>query len=157
MAAQRRSRNAGFTLFELVIVITLVGILAASTAVIVLQGTRAYADLIARKDALFNVRIGVERMVREVREAASVLITGGGLEVTTTGGDVLLFKKGGQDINLKVNGLPPAGSTLAEGVSAVTFTIDSGSPPGWVEISLTMTDGLKYRTKAYLRKEIFYP
>ena len=42
-------------------------------------------------------------------------------------------------------------------MSALTFNIETGSSPNWAEMTLTDTGGRKFWTKAYIRKEIFYP
>lgn len=161
----RRSGEAGFTLVELLLVMVLIGIISATTAMLVLQGTRAYADLISRKEALHYPRLAIERIVREVRQASAVSVASGRLNITTTRPtgcgtcDVVgVFRDAATNtVRIEVNGLPAGGNVLAEGISALTFTLDTGAPPKWVETTLTESGGLKYRTKAYLRKEIFYP
>lgn len=162
----RRSREAGFTLVELLLVMLLIGFIAASTAMVTLQGTRAYGDLIARKEALHHPRLALERVAREARQAKAVALVGARLDITTTRPsgctttcDVVgVFRDAATNsVRVTVNGLPAAGSILAENISALTFIIDTGTPPKWAEVTLTEAGGLKYRTKAYLRKEIFYP
>lgn len=159
-----RSDEAGFTLVELLLVMLLIGFIAASTAMVTLQGTRAYGDLIARKEALHHPRLVLERVAREVRQATAVALVGGQLNITTTrpsgcttACDVVgVFRDAATNtVRITVNSLPAAGSTLAESISALTFTLEAASPPKWAEMTLTEAGGLKYRTKAYVRKEIF--
>lgn len=153
---ERRSGEAGFTLVELLLVMVLVGIIAATTAMLVLQGTRAYADLIGRKEALHNPRLVLERVFREVRQASAVGLSSCQLNITTTDRGVINVFRDPVTNEVK---LTVAGQTyvLAEGITALCFSIQTGSTPDWVEMTLTEAGGLKYRTKAYLRKEIFYP
>lgn len=155
---EHRAREAGFTLVELILVMVLVGIIAASTAMVVLQGARAYGDLVARKDALHHPRLVLERVAREVHQATAIVSDGVVLEITTDRGEVEVFRDAGTNtVRITVDGLPAGGNVLADGISALSFTIDTGAPPKWVEMTVTEAGGLKYRTRAYLRKGTFYP
>lgn len=153
---QRLSGEAGFTLVELILVMVLVGIIGASTATLVLQGSRAYGDLVARKDALHNPRLVLERVAREVRQASAVGLASNRLDITTTDRGVINVFRDAATNEVKMT---VAGQTyvLAQGISALTFDIQTGSTPNWAKMTLTQAGGLKYRTTAYLRKEIFYP
>ncbi|MGK0673784.1 MAG: prepilin-type N-terminal cleavage/methylation domain-containing protein [Halothiobacillaceae bacterium] len=70
----------GFTLIELVLVVVLVGILAALTANIILKPFRAFQDQARRADLVAEADGVMTRMVRELRHALpnSVRVGGGG-------------------------------------------------------------------------------
>lgn len=60
--------NKGFSLIEMVMVIVLVSIIAGFTAAALLEGTEGWLTVVPRKDAMSEVRMAMERMVREMRE-----------------------------------------------------------------------------------------
>ncbi|GEM_PF-2332493 len=162
----RRAGEAGFTLVELILVMVLIGIIGGSTAMLLAQGTRAYGDLVTRKETLHHARLALERVAREVRPPSAISLASGQLSITTTRPtgctttcDVVkvYYDSGSQTVRIQVNGAPSGGSILAEGISALSFTIDGSTPPGWLEMMITDTNGLKYRTRTYVRKVIFYP
>lgn len=65
----------GFTLIELVVVILLLGVMAAFTSQFIGTGTQLYADASAREQLMSDVRFGVERLNREVRDALPGTLT----------------------------------------------------------------------------------
>ena len=64
-----RSQMRGFTLMEIVIVIVLLGVMALFTTQFIGSGTRLYVDAAAREQLMNDVRFGVERLNRELRDA----------------------------------------------------------------------------------------
>jgi prepilin-type N-terminal cleavage/methylation domain-containing protein len=72
----------GFTLIELVLVIILLGIvsIALTSAFVPTMQTSVTVD--TRKDALQNARLGMERMLREIREARSIAAGFNGTSLT---------------------------------------------------------------------------
>ena len=92
MTDPRRKRSAagGFTLVESIIVITLIGILAAVAAVFIVQPFEATRDMTRRAELVDAAETALNRMTREIRLAVpnSVRVDGNALEFlrTTTGG-----------------------------------------------------------------------
>lgn len=62
------SRLRGFTLIELVIVIILLGIMAAALVPLAVSGLRAYSDVLGNVIVLDKLRYATERLAREIRE-----------------------------------------------------------------------------------------
>ena len=62
-------RHKGFTLVELIIVITLLGIISLVTVGFISSSMQGYADLKRRDQLSASARVAVERMAREVRNA----------------------------------------------------------------------------------------
>lgn len=162
----RGAEESGFTLVELLMVMVVLGIISATVAMLTLQATRAYANLLDRRDNRHHARLSLERVAREVRQASALGLASGRLNVTTTrpagcsaSCDVVsVFRDATTStVRVEVNGLPAGGTTLAQNVAALTFNIENGSQPNWVQVDLTDGVGLKYRTKAWRRKGIFYP
>jgi MSHA biogenesis protein MshO len=150
---------AGFTLVELLLVMVLLGIIGATTGMLTLQATQAYGDLLDRRDNLHFARLALERVAREVRQASAVGLASGRLDITTTDrGTINVYRDAATGtVRIGGTGQPAAGTVLAEGVGALTFSIENGSQPSWVEMTLTDGAGVQYRTKVWRRKGIFYP
>jgi len=63
------TRGAGFTLMEMLIVMTVVGVIAGVLTPFIVQAVRAYQALEARNELVAKGRLALERMAREVRHA----------------------------------------------------------------------------------------
>lgn len=61
------NNSKGFTLIELVMVITLLGIIAGIVALPLYQGTMGWFQATTRETITESGRIGIERMTREIR------------------------------------------------------------------------------------------
>lgn len=59
----------GFTLIELVVVILLLGVMVSFSSQFIGRSTQLYADASAREQLMSDVRFGVERLNRELRDA----------------------------------------------------------------------------------------
>ncbi len=75
-----RIRPSGFTLFEMVLTIVLLGIIAGVLAPTISQSIRAYSDTSARAELTARGRFALERLAREIRHAVpnTVQVLGGG-------------------------------------------------------------------------------
>jgi len=66
----KMNNHKGFTLIEMIMVITLLGIVAAIIAIPLLQGARGWFDATTREGITQSGRIAIERMTREIRNTA---------------------------------------------------------------------------------------
>lgn len=67
--------DRGFTLLELVLVMVLLGALAAFSSAFLGQGAKVYVDAVARDRLMSEVRFGLERLNRELRDAVPGSVT----------------------------------------------------------------------------------
>ena len=68
-------REQGFTLIEIVVTIVITGIIAYIFLNFFSLGTDSYTLIETRSDVLQDERIVLDRMVREIRQAATITIT----------------------------------------------------------------------------------
>lgn len=61
--------SRGFTLIELIVVITVLGVIMAGTAAYITNGMTAYSDTVRREDLAATGRLTIERITREIRTA----------------------------------------------------------------------------------------
>jgi prepilin-type N-terminal cleavage/methylation domain-containing protein len=57
----------GFTIIEVIMVMVLVGIISATMAMVIYQGTRSFGQMDTRRNLSAKGRLAVERMIRELR------------------------------------------------------------------------------------------
>lgn len=108
-------KQCGFTLIELIIVITLLGIISLVTVGFISSSVQGFADLTRRDQLSAAARIAVERMAREVRNALPNSIR------VTAGGDCLEFiPTSGASRYLSV---PTSTATPANNFQAVAFAL----------------------------------
>lgn len=76
------SRQRGFTLIEMVMVVVLIGIIAGILAPFITQSVRAYVDTQSRTELVARGRLALERLNRELRQAVpnSLEVVGGGIQ-----------------------------------------------------------------------------
>jgi prepilin-type N-terminal cleavage/methylation domain-containing protein len=113
----------GFTLIELIIVILIIGIIGGIVGFILLGTVDAWTFKFNRSDLLWDGRLAVNRMVRELREIKNLT------SVTTAGPSELRFVNvDDADITYSLTGIDldrtEAGTAnvLAEDISDLTFT-----------------------------------
>ncbi len=79
-------RHRGFSLIELIVVILILGIIGAGTAIYIVRGMQAYTDSVRRDRLAATARAATERVVRELRNALpnSIRISTGSAAGVTT-------------------------------------------------------------------------
>jgi prepilin-type N-terminal cleavage/methylation domain-containing protein len=161
-ADRAKRQEAGVTLIELVITIVLVGIISGMGAILVMNGTQAYITEDQRAAVTDQGRLGIERMMREIRtirgQSAADIPTwnAGALQFTDLTGNVISYAVGG-------GALTRNGTALAADISALTFSYfqrDGVTPATlaaniWViQINVTVTRGGEsqtFRTRVHPR------
>jgi MSHA biogenesis protein MshO len=126
-------KSAGFTLIELILVIVLIGILAAIGGLFIVHPIEGYTDLARRTELVDSADTALRRMQRDIRLALpnSVRVSGSSLEILETvdggryraqvdssnpaaNGNILDFTSADSSFQVlgALNGAPPAGSSV---------------------------------------------
>jgi prepilin-type N-terminal cleavage/methylation domain-containing protein len=130
----KRAALHGFTLMEMVLVLTMLAIMAAVGAPYLGLGAQAYNETAASLDTLGKLRNASERLVREIREIGR--LPSGDYDVTI-GANPLVFTK--RD-----------GETVTVNVAAPVITLAYGSVPG---VTPVLTDDVSNLTFSYLQSD----
>ena len=69
MQLQRLKKTSGFTLIELIVVIVLLGVLAAAISSFLKFGTQIYTETSTRDQLVSSARFAIERLNRDIRNA----------------------------------------------------------------------------------------
>jgi prepilin-type N-terminal cleavage/methylation domain-containing protein len=164
------ARHRGFTLFELVITLTVIGVLAGVAAPMLFGGFRLFDVSTEALQTQDKLRYAVERMAREIREvqnnAGTYAITMAGatvssLSFTKDDGTTVSFNGGAPPLLTMTDSSVAGTHTLTNEVTAVTFTgyaldgttaTNSQITIAFVEIALTLGN-FSQRTRVALRNQ----
>lgn len=163
----------GATLLELVMVILIVGILAAAGSIMLVKGVEAYSVTEESIDTLSKLRYATERAAREMREVRRNPATPTDYDIATrTAGTFRFTKTDGTTVTLTASpplltvaySSPAVTATLTDEVSSAAFsyfqadgtTAATGNADiAFVELNLTLTSALgnnySQRTRVALR------
>jgi len=108
----------GFTLVEFILVIVLTAIIALTLSILIGEVTKTYTFIRVRGTGLSDSRLAIDRMVREIRQIASITsiysATPEILRFGNVNGEVITFEKVGTNL-LRNNDL------LADNVEVLNF------------------------------------
>lgn len=148
----------GWTLVEVIMVMVIIGILAAFIGPMLLNAIKAYDRTQLTVNTYGKMRYAMERMTREIAALRRSTADTTDFDVTTmTAGTFTFFKEDGTQVTLTLAGtdlnLTYAGTgtgLLADGVGALTFAYYRGDGAtvaadaaqlAFVQVSMTISDG----------------
>jgi prepilin-type N-terminal cleavage/methylation domain-containing protein len=121
-------KNKGFTLIELIITIAIVGIISVIIGSMLLGIINAWTFKFSRNDLLWDARIAINRMTREIRtvkNSTSVITASASqFRFIDTGNKNITYSLSSTNLNRTEDG---AANLLAENVSSLTFTYYNSS------------------------------
>ena len=109
-------KSKGFTLIEMIMVITISGIIVAGSGFLLTQGIKAYLTGKTDIDTSWQASMAIERMTRDLHAASSITIAGGGeLAIIDIYGNIIDYKVSSHQLfwNTQV---------LANNVQSIAFT-----------------------------------
>jgi len=141
------NKQSGFSLIEFVIVIVILGLLAAMSSILLSQGFGAYSNSSDMLDANSQGEFAMQRMSRDIqmiRSSTDVTVAGTNqLSFIDINNNTVSYSISGTNLICTRNG---NAETLASGVNNLSFTYygsDGNTPPisnaGYVRIALTIT------------------
>ena len=107
----------GYTLVEMVAVITILSILGMVSSYVILESMKVYARAMPAAQATYQARFAVERMksdLRDLQAGSITTFTSTALAFQTTSGQTLSFSLSGSSLLRN-------GDCLAKGVTALVF------------------------------------
>lgn len=160
ISARDGSVEGGFTLIELMLTIFLLLIVVGSLVAVFESVQRSSAFVEERSQTLDRMRLAVDVMTKEIRQASVVdpASTASRLEMTTYVLDVektIVFEVTGENLTRSVDGGPPA--TIQENVNSSTlfsYTKDVGGVVQLVAVNLQVHPIRKPNTIVELESEV---
>lgn len=129
----------GFTLIELIIVITIIGIVAGVIGFVLLGAVDAWTFKFNRTDLLADGRLAMNRMVREIREIKDddsvTTASSSEFRFTNAGNVDITYNLSSTDLNRTANSVT---NILAENLSNLTFTYYDSYASGATSITPTV-------------------
>lgn len=153
------TQKMGMTLIELVLVITIFGIVGTIASQFLVQGYRAAVGSQDLATVDGQVRVAIERIKRDMREARSataldlILIPSTQITFTDIGGNIITFARSGNTLTRQV-GISSA-QTLAQNVTGLSLSYRdlNGTVTGTVTsvrlITVDLTMALNDVTRTY--------
>lgn len=121
-------KNKGFTLIEVIIVIIVIGIVSVIIGSMLLGVVKAWTFKFNRNDILWDGRLALDRMTREIRaiknSTSVTTATSSQFRFTDTGNKDITYSLSSTNLNRTENG---TANLLAENVSGLTFTYYNSS------------------------------
>ena len=136
-------KKRGFTLIELVVVITIIGIIAGVVGFILFGAVDAWTFRLKRAGLLSDGRLAINRIVREVREVKDltsvIAASSSQFRFIDTDDTDITYSLNGSDLERTEDG---TANTLAENVSSLSFTYYdfNGSTISTPAVSSSATD-----------------
>jgi len=127
-------------MIEAILVIIILGIVSVIIVVPLMQGAKGWQAVILRKDATQFVRLGMDRMARELRNTQRLANNTPNVAEVTTGptcirftdalGNLILYKLNGTSLDRATGGTcaaPTTANSLASNVTSFTITCYSNT------------------------------
>ena len=160
----KRVKHSGFSLLETILVIVLVTVITGITGTLILYGAESYNLQYERRDLMYQAKIAMVRMDKEIRmirsaTAADITIFNAtDLEFVNIAGNTVRFTQNGANILMAFNGIS---NILAKDVSNLTilYLKKDGTPAVlvtdiWsISIDLTVSgnETIRMRTRIFMR------
>jgi len=136
-------RKNGFTLIELIIVITIIGIIASVVGYILLGAVDAWTFKAKRNDLLWDARLAINRMLREIREIKNLTsvttASSSQFRFTNINDKSITYSLSGNNLNRTKDGIA---NILAQNVSSLSFSYydSSGASIAMPAVNPSATD-----------------
>ncbi len=158
-----QASNKGFTIFELILAMSISIIMIAMIVSIYSISLRLFSQVLSRSDVFWNGQLAMNRMTTEIRESLMVTDPGAGnisfwwkdfnLNGTSESGEIVTYSLSGNNLIRSSGG---ASQNIAGGVSFLGFDYNITPRPRLVTITLRLNSANEAATiesKAKVRNE----